>query len=548
MRKLIVICLSVALTFCVSNSISAQTACTLSDARATELTGVAAEYLRLGELADTGAITLKFARRLSDALPSRCTLGLWSPAMGYMREQKRGVGVLPLSVAAISNSAYPVDRNNGMLWGGRGLSTSLTAGLVLQAGPLSVAVNPELTYQANSEFTVLPPRAGNTQFGNGFYDSIDLPQRFGSGSYTAKGIGQSFARIDLPFVGVGVSNENLWWGPGISNSILFTNTAPGFPHVFVTSRRPLNVGIGHVSIDAIWGRTIESQYFDSNSANDLDLITAGLLTFEPRGTRGLILGFGRTFSFPWDSLSVNTATRFAQPFFAKSLATADNIHGTRVDDQRLSLMFRYVLPPSELELYGEWAREDASWDVTDFIQEPEHSVGRIFGIQKLFRRTNASFARFYAEVTDLQQLRQNRDGIRPTPSFYLHEPHGHTQRGQLLGASIGPGGESQLFGVDAFRKWGLIGAFFERVRRDEFSSTAIQAWSTAWPPRHDVEMTGGFRVTGHIAEVRVDGEFRNSRRRNRNFIRDETNRQVQLRFTWAPKIVFDMTALSGRRQ
>ncbi|HJP61061.1 MAG TPA: capsule assembly Wzi family protein [Gemmatimonadaceae bacterium] len=445
-----------------------------------------------------------------------------------------GFGLVDGSFLAMLNSAYPEDRNNGALWGGRGVSSIASGGVILKAGVLSIGALPELTYQQNRPYEMLPPAVlGQSAYSSGLYAGIDEPQRFGAKSYGDADWGQSYARLDIGRVAVGISHENLWWGPGISNAVLFTNTAPGFPHVFLNTRRALNVGIGKLTGEAIWGRLSESAYFDTIAANNHRLIVGALLSFEPGWVRGLFLGIGRTFVVPWDSVDARNLFPLGQPFWKRNVVTPDNPNGSN-DDQRVSLMARYVLADSKFELYGEWAREDHSWNGSDFVQEPEHSAGHVIGLQKLFTPHATRWVRVYAEASNLQLLRQNRPGVRTTSPFYIHAPQGHTQLGQLLGASIGPGGESEFFGVDIITRGGLVGWYLERVRRDEFAAIAIQAWSTVWPPRHDVTLSGGMRLTRSFGPLRLDADLGPSRRLNRNFIRTESQMRAQVRLTWVP--------------
>ncbi len=513
----------------------AQSACTSGDFRETELVGAGADYLRASQLSDTSNPTLRLARRLSNNIAAPCTARLWNSEMGHIRHVANGITLLPFTVAATSNSAYPSDRNNGSMWSGRGLSSMAEGGIVFHAGPVSAGLIPEITYQENRDYVRLPGLTGNP-LSSGMYALIDLPQRFGPAAYKTANLGQSYVRLDTRFIAGGISNENMWWGAGVSNSVMMTNTAPGFPHFFLQTPRTVNIGIGRLSAEAIWGKASESNYYDTVSTNNHRLLSAGILSFQPRGSKGLVLGIARSFSFPYDSLTFENLTRFSQPFLAKDKVTPDNRSGNGIDDERVSLLFRYVLPASQFELYGEWAREDASYDFADLVGEPEHSSAHQIGIQKVFNRNGVSMFRFYAETTNLQNLRQNRPGLRPTPSFYLHNPAGYTNRGQMIGASTGPGSESQVWGLDMFRQWGLAGLFLERVRRDEFSPRAIYYWTSGWPLLHDTEITGGIKMTRQIRSVRVDGQFSNSRRRNRNFIRDETNRQIQLRMIWSPGV------------
>ncbi|HJP59152.1 MAG TPA: capsule assembly Wzi family protein, partial [Gemmatimonadaceae bacterium] len=290
----------------------------------------------------------------------------------------------PFGLSAAFNSAYPEDRNNGALWSGRGTAAAVEGGVLIKAGRLSLGAIPTLAYQQNRAYEMLPPAvARNSIYSSGLYVGLDLPQRFGARASSKIDLGQSFARIDIWRLGLGASHENIWWGPGISNAILFTNTAPGFPHLFLNIRKPLNVGIGKLTGEAIWGRLSESAYFDTVEANDHRLIVGALVALEPGWVPGLFLGIGRSFVMPWDSVDARNLFPFGQPFWKKNVVSPDNPRGSN-DDQRVSLMARYVLPASGFEVYGEWAREDHSWDAADFIQEPEHSSGHVFGFQKLF--------------------------------------------------------------------------------------------------------------------------------------------------------------------
>lgn len=503
--------------------------------RETELVGTGSDYARLAELSGEVPIASRLARRGSTAVTARCVAGPWSGRVSYLQQLKPGLTPGVFSVLTTSNSAYPEDRNNGAVWSGRGLSTSVQGGAIVRGGPITLGLSPVYTHQQNRDFVTLPAVVGFNEFGNGLYPGdIDLPQRFGAEAYTTVFSGESFIRADAGKFAIGLSSENVWWGPGSANAILLSNTAPGFPHVFTGLSR-LNVGIGRITTDIIWGKLTESQYFDAIEENDNRLLTGAMLTFEPRRAPGLFLGFGRIYVVPWDSISGRTLFPFLQPVLKKSLSTPDNPQGrNEVDDQRISFMARYVLPRSGFEIYAEWAREDHSYDKTDLIGELEHGAAHLIGFQKLFAPSATRWFRFYGEVANLQTLRQVRPNIRAPVYFYVHKPQGHTELGQLLGAAIGPGSESQLAGMDVLGRNGLVGFYLERVRRDEMSTAGILAWSSGWPPRHDVATTPGIRLSGRLAALRVDADLSRSKRFNRNFIRDEVNLRGVLRVTWTP--------------
>ena len=78
-----------------------------------------------------------------------------------------------------------------------------------------------------------------------------------------------------------------------------------------------------------------------------------------------------------------------------------------------SLFFRWVMPASRFEFYGEWARGDHSWNVRDLLVEPEHSSGFIAGMQKASRGSPSGFWRFAAELTVLGSARRRRPARIP---------------------------------------------------------------------------------------------------------------------------------------
>jgi hypothetical protein len=83
----------------------------------------------------------------------------------------------------------------------------------------------------------------------------------------------------------------------------------------------------------------------------------------------------------------------------------------------------------------------------------------------------ASFAngdiRLHTEITQLEQSATWRD--RPVGSWYTSSRvlHGYTNKGQIIGASIGPGASSQFAAADYVRPLWQVGAFFGRMRINE---------------------------------------------------------------------------------
>lgn len=447
---------------------------------------------------------------------------LLAPAPG---DAPRLVLLPPRSVSVI-NTGYPVDRNNGALWAGKGLSAELTGGVALEWGVVSAALNPSILYQQNADFLLSPWRE---------IPGMDWPQRIATGSVASLEPGQSFVRVDAYGVGAGVSTENLWMGPGISNSILMSNTAPGFPHIFIGTSEAVDIYIGNLEVQGVWGRLDESAFFDDNEANDDRLYTAALLTFEPAILPGLYLGATRVFQQN-PELSSDPF-----PFFQSVFQPGDADEA----DQMLALYARWVLPESGFETFLEWARTDANADFHGLLTEAEHSVAYVAGFQKVVERER-DWLRFYGEVANLNPrlpaFRHMAGGY-----WYQHSTvrQGYTNRGQLLGASIGRGSDSQLLGADFLSSWGLGGLYIERVRRavDTFYSNA--ALRRGSPFKYDVELTLGGKAIYFIGDIEADLGIAYSHRRNRDFLlpeideveqgyRVDSNWNLQLGLRWSP--------------
>ncbi|HYG66629.1 MAG TPA: capsule assembly Wzi family protein, partial [Anaeromyxobacteraceae bacterium] len=326
---------------------------------------------------------------------------------------------MPLRLTSVFNTGYPSGGNDGLLWAGRGASTLVSAGVAFRYGVLSGVLRPEVTWSQNDWFeTRSNGAAGELRFGSPYYGaSIDLPQRFGAGPFSTAALGDSVLRLDWKGVALGVSNERMWWGPGLENALVLSDNAPGFPHAFLGTSRPVDVWIGKVEATAFWGRLDRTEYF----ADATDPLIVGLaLDYAPRWIPGLTVGLGRTFLQPWDGREAMDYVPFLQSFWKKDLESWHGEGGDNPEDNQLaSLWWRWVFPKAGLELYGEWGREDHDWSVYKFIEDFDHTQAYLLGLQKVFPLSARRFVRLHVEVVDLQEARPP-DSERGMPTWYTH--------------------------------------------------------------------------------------------------------------------------------
>lgn len=456
-------------------------------------------------------------RRASDRFtPDVCTapgtIRLLSQNLSVDSVPEHGAALLPVDVRIIGNSGYARDWNDGVQWGGGGFSSAMSSGARLRWGILEGAIAPVVAAHQNMRFQTLAyPDPEYSRFidrWRGRY--IDMPQRFGIDPYVTFSPGQSYVRVNTGDVRSGVSTENLSWGPARRNPLLLSGTAEGFPHIFVESSRPHDVWIGDAEFQLFLGRLSESEFFDSEPENDNRALTGMIVTLRPRGLDGLYLGAARLHQQPWGD---------AGDILLGPITGVDpDSAGIPRDMQLISLFMRWAAAPGGFEVYGEWARQDTWKQWVRLLNPMEAPQAYTLGLQKILRHGNNA-VRLSAEFSHLSDALAHGDVGRWQSTFYASPRlvHGHTHRGQLLGAPIGPGSESQFIGGDVFWSQGRTSLSIERVRYDDDAYYAV--WGTTHGPHgHDTELSfrGGHLLTRD--EFSIEADLGYSFRYSRDFI------------------------------
>jgi hypothetical protein len=498
---------------------------TPGDSCAVELTGVdfvgpSADISRILDLLATRSGSSFLIRRPSDRFASTtCTLPgairRISADLSVDAPPIHGAAILPVDIRIIGNSAYSRDWNDGAQWGGGGLSAAAAGGAVLRWGLLEGAVAPVLTAHQNMTFTTLDyPDPEYSRFIDRWRGRfIDLPQRFGIKGYSTITPGQSYLRVNTGALRAGVSTENLAWGPARRNPLLLSGTAEGFPHVFLETSRGRDIGIGDAEFQFILGRLSESEYFDYDPDNDHRALSGLIVTLRPRGLDGLYIGGARLHAQSWHD-GTTTGDLLLGPFRGLDPDSA----GLPRDLQLFSLFMRWAAAPGGFEVYGEWARQDTWKQWVRLFNPVDAPQAYTLGLQKVVRR-GSNAVRLSAEFSHLSDALAHADVGRWRSTFYAspYVVHGHTHRGQLLGAPIGPGSEAQFIGADLFWSQGRSSISIERVRYDDDAYYAV--WGVHHGPHgHDTELVlrGGHLLTRPAYSI--EAEFGYGLRYSRDFI------------------------------
>jgi hypothetical protein len=511
-----------------------------------DLDGAATEYARLAEIAGAAPLQSRLARRTSDERTTRiCDATRLPSTRGLRLDSGRGTlsaRLLPLSIGILGNSAYPDDRNAGGMWAGRGLNGAASAGAAVRWGPLSAAVAPRWTYHENSSFDLIDrvrPEGYSPFIYPWHATRIDWPQRFDTTTFRTTQLGQSYVRVDAAGFTAGASTENLWWGPSQRNPLILSNTAPGFPHIFIGTSRLHATPIGDVGAHIVWGRLEESGYFRDADSDGRRLFAGAVAELRPAGVPGLFLGLARGSVVQATPGTLSLADVVLAPLRIQTHANADSDPPTY---QVTALFARWVMPEAGFEVYGEWALRGPLPGLDALLREPERGRGYTLGFQKLLRMRQ-NWVRLHGEHTNLAGSNDEaRDG--GAPAFYTDTrvPHGYTHRGQMLGAAIGPGSNAQILGVDLHLGRGLVGVFAERTRRD--ADAYYAHWTRYYAAAgHDIEIGAGLRGQLRVGPVKAEIGIAQASRRNRSFLRldgfgndflKESNVRLRAGLTWLP--------------
>ncbi len=488
-------------------------------ARVAELTGAAPVRSQLfRRWSDTPSVTICDGERAPH--PSQVPV----PALPTSLQ----LDVLPLTWQSYLETGYSDDRNDGALWRGRGFSTEATGGARLRWKWFSAAAAPVVAWQQNRNFYYpVNMQPGYSPYANPFASGIDLPLHYGPSAFWTFDPGPSYARVDVFNVGAGFSTENLWWGPGIRNSIIMSNSGPGMPHLFLGTSKPQDIWIGWLEAQLMWGWPSQSKWLFPDGHTDSRLFTALTVGYEPKWVPGLHIGFARVFLqvIPPGGLPLND--------YFKMFTTLSGGSNNGSENQLGSIFFRWAMPEAGFEFFGEWGKDDFWADFRDLMTQPEHDAAYMLGFQKVFP-VGSHWLRFHAELTNtLSKPTAKEDPGRGTPIFYTHgaELAGYTVGGQMLGAGVGPQANTQFVAADYFHDRGRIGVWFERVLRN-----GSYFWRNYGSIEgEDTEVIAGAHGVWSWSEVDVDLSAAYAHRYNMNFMVWDTSAfKGMLAVTWWP--------------
>ncbi len=398
-----------------------------------------------------------------------------------IKSNSNWITVSNLNYTIISNDNFPVGYNNESLIPSTGVQSRYSFGIKAKIGRLAINFQPEFINAENKIQAEIHPSFTEGNFFSRFYymniNVIDYTTRFGSERFQKAYLGQSSIKYHFNQFTAGISSENLWWGPGLNNSLVLTNNAPGFLHLTMNTRKPIISKIGTFEGQVIYG------ILDSSGIDPIENIRQQNFwpgAYVPKATtiKRNLAGFIFTWQPKWvNNLYIGFANM--NYFYGKPAKDDPNLfypYSSTPQKKKLaalgSIFARYAMPAERAEVYLEIGRADKIATVFNLMGDTI-PLGYTAGFRKLFTLKNkASFIELAAEVTHLQLpdprlifTPENPFSIPKTRSWYTNSRirQGYTNNGQLLGAGIGPGSNSQRLNISWLKGFNKFGIHGERV-------------------------------------------------------------------------------------
>lgn len=392
-----------------------------------------------------------------------------STGESFLKKKHFSFTLLPLFSKNQIHSGSPYPEVSQLL-NSKGFQSYLTGGFFAEFGPLSVQVQPELIFAQNTDY----------DFGGSKSIYTEYLELFGEGRYSRILPGQSNVKMNFGSFSIGASTENIWWGPGQFNSLLFSNNAFGFEHLTLNTRRPAKTFLGSFEGQIIVGRLEGSNLTTTNIPNLLDdwrYLNGITFNYQPKWVPGFYIGFSRVFQ-QYDSFREKTFGDYFPIFeaFQKERLIGDAPNSGEYDrrgqDQQLTVFVRYFNSKAKTELYFEFGRRDHALNWREAILNPEHARAYLFGFNKLFEVRNNAHFQVRGEVLQQQEsinIIIRYSGTGGGSNWGGHSPvrHGFTHRGQMLGPGVGPSSNVQTLEgawVKGFKK---LGVRLERLNRHQ---------------------------------------------------------------------------------
>ena len=379
------------------------------------------------------------------------------------------LALLPVQINQQWVSNIPYQELDGPMLASSGYQVMASAGVFTRIGPLTIQLQPQWVSAANKDFA----------------NTTNTP------SFQKMYWGNSSVRLNAGPASLGMSTENIAWGPSVFNPFMMSAHAPGFIHATFNSTRPLKTPIGNFEWQLI-GAFLDPMDPAYQNLAEVSSATApgrryyngASIVYSPKWIKGLSIGVVRVVQEPERVLQLNNQYF---PLFNNVSRAADANYDIEQDrDQYGDFFMRYLMQPAHAEFYVEWGRNDAYYNLRDAIQRLDHSRAYTLGFRKLFKMS-ADQKKYWQIISEYTRMQQPPSWpLLSAGSWYVHSRaiQGYTNEGQIMGATLGLGGNGKIVRIskiDGLKIFSLQlntvthdGVFFESALA--YSNPSVSKW------------------------------------------------------------------------
>ena len=373
------------------------------------------------------------------------------------------ISLLPINFTQKITTRYPYGWNDGAFSLSKGYQFLVGGGIYFQRHKLKIQLRPEYVQTATGNYET-----------NAYWGTV---------TPSSKKImpGQSNIRFDLGSFTIGASTENMWWGPGIYNSMLMNNNAPGFLHYSINSNRPIITAIGSIQLQLQAGflqkdssqgyenKRLQTAILDKNKR----FYNSISISYQPKFLKNVYLGLTRTFQ-NYTQLQSSNNNGFVYNYVPVFVAFFKKTYSddTVKRDQIASVSAKWILPKEKVEIYFEFGFNDAKQNFRDLMMDMAHSSGYVWGFKKLKYLNNTQYINLNVEIARLAQTTSYLH--RNAGNWYEHGgiSEGYTNLNQIMGGGSGFGNNMQALALGYNSGWNKVGIIFQHILQNPYDVVA----------------------------------------------------------------------------
>ena len=331
-----------------------------------------------------------------------------------------------------NSNNIPNLENTSVRWVGRGKSNYSSINISYVGKHLALSIEPYHFMSENLEFDV-PERRDLHKRLNDNRPHIKTP-------FLSTSVRELQLFLHHNEFGFGISNANMWWGPGIHSSLQMSTNTVGFRYFLFGTLKEKRINNFGFDLKYLFTHLDEKNmgepYFTA-------ILFSSTLYSNPEFTLGISRSYlsGPGTLPPMGRNLISMEEALLLPFeglFLEGKQTDLSDPESSVDlwDQIMVGYFVASFPSSGLKIYIEYGRDDHAWDWDDFSRQPDHSGANIIGIRKygLFGNKNLVGGIEYINLIKSKFWTKRIPGTWYNKEFYDHNSYD----GRHWGAHSGP--------------------------------------------------------------------------------------------------------------